>query len=444
MASDAHSALNRLGMGARPGEVSQIGADPRGWILAQINAEAARMDPPPIGFTKERVIAALEAMPADTTNVWNYVKSAIDPTGLIYDSENRTRMARHIETDTPFAERWVIFWSNHLSVSGHILAESYERDVIREHAFGNIRQLLLNSAIHPAMLDYLDNARSIGPNSVIGQQGYGLNENYARELLELHTMGVDGGYSQDDIIELAKILTGWTIDTEPKIFRPYGGFFYDLIHEPNAKSLLGETISESGRNETRDALEVIVTHPATARFIARKIATHFVSDTPPDDLVDYLAHIFAKFGGDLKKLAEALIDHDATWDETARKLKTPLDFVVSALRGVGVDRLRDGGIYGDASYAMVREMGQANWSAPSPAGWPDQAADWNHASAFMQRAEFARRLPAYIEETIDVATLASELLGSDLDSDLLNDINQRTWNQALSLLIASPDFQWRT
>ncbi len=443
MSTEAFSALNRLGLGARPGDVSEIGADPRGWVLAQIKPGALKIKPPKTGLTRERVTAVLEDMPKGTEDVWGYIRDRIDPKSKMWTAEREALMRHQARTDTPFAERWVGFWSNHLTVSGTQLAEAYDRDVIRTHAFGNIRDLLHASATHHAMLNYLDNARSFGPNSHIGQWGYGLNENYARELMELHTLGVNGGYTLTDIIELAKILTGWTIDWTPNARRSYGEYFRTEGHEPGAKKLLGKKIRESGRRELDKALDVLVTQPATAEFLATKIARHFVSDKPPRKLVRHLADVFQKRDGDLAAMARALVKHNATWDPDAAKFKTPHDFMVSLVRGIGPDRFKADSIFDDRFYGVTREMGQGLWSAPQPIGWPDTTSDWNHANTLMQRAEVARWLSYYVERKINVPRLARRLLGDRIDRKVRRAIKQAEWQPGLSLLFASPDFQWR-
>ena len=294
----------------------------------------------------------------------------------IANSEVHAALTARVTSDRPFVERLVAFWSNHLCVSTGAkilvapLAGSYERDVIRAHVLGRFEDMVLASAKHPAMLTYLDNFQSVGPTSRgarAGQRGggngqrRGLNENYARELLELHTLGVNGGYTQQDVQELAKILTGWTIDgvggpgarllqasqqrrrgqrgqaapPRPQANGPIGFAFQELLHEPGSKTVLRERYSEAGVNEGERVIRALCRHPSTAQFVATKLVTHFVSDEPPAAAVERVARVFTSSDGDLKAVARALVDEPEAWREDTRKFRTPQDWFVAVLRAFG-------------------------------------------------------------------------------------------------------------
>src|SRR5690606_7407208 len=248
------------------------------------------------------------------------------------------------------------FWSNHLCISASAkaivapISGAYEREAIRPHVLGRFEDMVLASAQHPAMLLYLDNAQSIGPASRAARAvrrpragaQRGLNENYARELLELHTLGVNGGYTQQDVQELARILTGWTVGGLPGARRdatsgPVRFAFEPMLHEPGAKTLLGRRYADEGEDEGRRAIEALCRHPATARFIATKLVRHFISDEPPAAAVDAVAGAFADSDGDLRVTLRALVDHPESWSAAHRKFRTPQDWLIAVLRALRVD-----------------------------------------------------------------------------------------------------------
>ena len=294
-----------------------------------------------------------------------------------FKSDSETRTLAAAGTDRPFLERLVQFWSNHFTVSIQrpvIIAAAvpYESEAIRPNALGHFRDMLLAVAQHPAMLLYLDNAVSVGPSSIAGRlKDKGLNENLAREIMELHTLGVDGGYTQTDVTEFAKILTGWSIergeDENPGTFK-----YRPMIHEPGDKTLLGRRYRDEGMAEGLQALNDLASRPATARHIATKLARHFVSDSPPQSAVDRLAAVFTQTGGDLHAVSMALVDLPEAWTDPLAKVKTPNDLVISTYRTFGLTNAQ----FGDGAIAGLRLMGQVPFSAPSPAGWADTADSW--------------------------------------------------------------------
>src|SRR5687768_12772413 len=306
-------ALNRFGLGARSAEAGRI-SDPRGWLRSQLGGSAPSITAPEIASPTSiaQALRAVRAADQDQANRQEARRRLV----AIALAESRACLAQRTTSDRPFVERLVAFWLNHLCVSAAAklqvapLAGSYEREVIRPHVLGRFEDLVLASARHPAMLIYLDNFQSIGPASAGARAGgrrgqqRGLNENYARELLELHTLGVNGGYSQQDVQELAKILTGWTVSglARPGLGAQRGrrqmanrdddaiGFaFQALLHEPGTKTVVGAKYGDGGVTEGERAIRALCEHPSTARFVAAKLVRHFVSDDPPAAAVDRVA-----------------------------------------------------------------------------------------------------------------------------------------------------------
>jgi uncharacterized protein (DUF1800 family) len=340
-------------------------------------------------------------------------------------------------------ERLTLFWSNHFTVSvirpivlG--LAGSFEREAIRPHVTGRFHDLLLAVVRHPAMLLYLDNAGSIGPHSRPGErQGKGLNENLARELLELHTLGVDGGYTQADVTSFAGILTGWSVtgarDRNPGSFK-----FRSFVHEPGEKIFMGQRFGPAGEKEGLQALEFLSRHPSTARHIARQFAIHFIADDPSAALVDRFAQVFRDSDGDLLALTNAVIDAPEAWAQPLGKLKTPNELVVSTVRAVGYS--------GDEKRLLgsLRGLGQSPFSAPSPAGWPDTAASWMGPSSVLLRADYAAAVARRLAGRMQPAQLLAETVAPVGDERLNQAIARAaTIDDANGLILASPQFQRR-
>jgi uncharacterized protein (DUF1800 family) len=291
---------------------------------------------------------------------------------------------------------------------------------------------------HPAMLIYLDNATSVGPNSRAGRRrDKGLNENLARELLELHTLGVDGGYTQKDVQEFAKILTGWSIgrarSDEAGSFR-----FHDLIHEPGDKILLGERYAEAGIEEGERALTELSRHLATANHISRKLARHFIADEPPPAAVSKLAQTFRDSDGDLREVTSTLVNLEEAWRDPLAKVKSPMEFVTAALRATAIEP------EGEKIVQSLALLGQAPFTAPSPAGWPDAAAGWIGPEAVMRRIEWSSAFAQKLPRDLAPIDLAQATIGSVADGDTMLAIERAGDKQeALALLFASPAFQRR-
>ncbi len=284
------------------------------------------------------------------------------------------------------------FWFNHFNVfldkgADRYLVTSFERDAIRPHVLGKFRDLLQATARHPAMLFYLDNWLSVAPGTNLPQRR-GLNENYARELLELHTLGVDGGYTQQDVIEVARCFTGWTI-RNPREGGAY--FFAERLHDRDAKTVLGVRITAGGEEDGLKVLDLLARHPSTARFISRKLAQRFVSDDPPKSLVEKMAAEFRKTDGDIRQVLRVMFYSKEFWSADAyrAKVKSPLEFVMSAARSTEADVTS-----GFALAQTVARLGQPLYREPAPTGYSNESQRWLNASALVERMNFATALTA--------------------------------------------------
>jgi uncharacterized protein (DUF1800 family) len=334
--------------------------------------------------------------------------------------------------------------------------------------------MLLASAKHPAMLVYLDNFQSIGPGSRGagftgrgGGQRRGLNENYARELLELHTLGVDGGYTQQDVQELAKILTGWTVggitrgagqQTAPQRRRAAAGAvpppmdgsigfaFAELLHEPGSKTVLGTRYSEAGAEEGERVIRALARHPSTARFVATKLVTHFVSDEPPAAAIDRVARVFRDTGGDLRAVSGALVDLPEAWAEGTRKFRTPQDWLIAVFRAFDANEVSE------TAMPLLRQLRHPLWSPQAPKGFGDRTQEWADPDSLLNRAELARTIARRLRPStgarggrridprmlLDVVDVPS---GNALHT-LLAD-NSIVSDERIALALAGPAFQWR-
>ncbi len=302
------------------------------------------------------------------------------------------KLLRAAYSERQLSEVLTDFWFNHFNVfldkgPDRYLTTSYERDAIRPHVLGKFSDLLRATAHHPAMLFYLDNWQSTAAGK---GRARGLNENYARELLELHTLGVDGGYTQQDVLEVARCFTGWSIQPEVSGRAGlYGGefIFHPRQHDDGEKTVLGVKIpAGGGQNDGERVLDIVARHPSTARFLARKLAVRFVADNPPEALVQRLAEVFRKSEGDLTKVMAALFESKEFWDETAyqSKMKSPLEFVVSALRASGAELERP-----LALANLLRTMGQPLYRKQEPTGYSNTGEDWTNSASLLARMNFA-------------------------------------------------------
>ncbi len=438
---EAFIAANRFGLGSRPGELAAIAPDPRAWLedqLGPVDGAAPFIKALPRG--RETLAAFLRAR-SDREKLRRFRKEVARP---LYLREAAARTFAGAGTSTPFRERLVQFWSNHFSVSINTermrhLAGAFEREAIRPHVTGPFVDMLAAVVHHPAMLVYLDNVLSIGPTSELGRrtQRHGLNENLAREILELHTIGVDGGYDQADVVNLAKMLTGWTFS---RVQQPDAGAFSfnPRAHEPGAKVLLGRTYAEDGVHEAEAALRALARHPSTARFVATKLARHFVADDPPASAVGRLRRTFLDSEGDLGEIARTLVTIPETWQYPLAKVKTPNDLVVSAFRLLGTPKEEARVV------EPLRLLGQMPFLAPSPAGWPDTAASWIGPEVLLRRIEVLGLIAKRYSGSVDVRATTDAAFGPVAGEDTVAAIGRATGTgDALTLLLASPEFQRR-
>ncbi len=448
-------ATNRFGLGARPGEAAQAASDPQAWLLAQLEKEnasefqAAGLKPSDQAAREyfEHQAAKRKAKKIASAKTDGENKPKPDRNSprsiLVSEIEARTRFA--VTTGNPFRERLVRFWSNHFTVSTTRnpvvpVAGAFEREAIRPHVTGSFFDMLTAAEMHSAMLLYLDNAQSVGPNSMGGKRrGRGLNENLAREILELHTVGVNGGYSQEDVTNFAKILTGWTI-AGPRDRNPTGKTYFDeRRHEPGKHMVMGKNYPDLGAEQAVQVLKDLSLKPQTARFVSTKLARHFISDKPPTAAVDKLTQAYLDSAGNLGVLSAELVKLDEAWQEPAEKFKSPDEFHISALRGLGVNTLQSRGLRG--TYAS---LGQLPFSAPSPAGWPDEAAAWLGPDSIQKRLEWSQALAARVGRRFDPRQFVDETLGASAGERtrfMVNGADSR--QQGMTLALMAPEFQRR-
>jgi uncharacterized protein (DUF1800 family) len=364
-----------------------------------------------------------------------------------YRAEALARLQRATIADCGFAERLVVFWSNHFCISANkgglarMWAGSFEREAIRPYVLGKFGDMLKAVEQHPAMLFFLDNQQSLGPESRAGEnRKRGLNENLAREIMELHTLGVGGGYSQDDVTSLARIITGWTYAGRQGQLGAPGTFVFNAnAHQPGAQRLMGKIYDNNGVAQGEAALADLARHPSTAKFIATKFARHFVADDPPLALVARLQDVFLKSDGDLKALALALVDSSEAWQVPMTKLRSPYEFLVATGRLLA--RVPD-----DPQRYLggLNVLGQPLWSPAGPNGFPDTNAAWAAPEGLKLRLELSAQLASRIGESIDPRDLL-EFAAADAASPETRRTIERAESrqQALALLLMSPEFQRR-
>ena len=491
--ADAASAANRFGLGAIPGSIDSL-HDPRGALAQQVRVPSpshvafARLTrsadyiEAEIRYRQDRRARKQEFEAfnnASKNNLGNTagadaIKTAVGGfrkefgDQLLAEATARWQVALHAPIG--FDERLVRFWSNHFAVSvdkrqALLYAAPMEREVIRQHAFGRFQDLLIGIETHPAMLRYLDNVASIGPDSRFSERAaqrfdrgggdakpkrnLGLNENLAREILELHTLGVNGGYSQVDVTELARAITGWSLrgprgdrfgGTTSDASDLTGFVFREVAHEPGARTILDKRYADGGMDQGRRVLADLAMHPATAKHLSFKLARHFVADQPSPALVQRMAVKYMETGGDLSVLYLTMLQSDGAWAPDARKFRTPDDFLLAALRALGTGEVQDV----RKVTGLLARLGQPNFMPRSPAGFADTADAWIGPDAVWKRIQTAEELAARAPRSLVPAQVARDALGSRLDASTAQAIARaESPKQALSLLLASPQFQWR-
>jgi len=473
---DAIIAANRFGLGARPGELLRVKSDPRGWLSDQVKgtravpeavarltpsadvvkkynaAQDARRDARQEQDSGKRSEAAL------AQRIVQGVRQVLVP---LYLEQVAARYTVAATTDEPLRERLVHFWTNHFAVSADKvavigLAGALENEVVRPNIANRFADLLLAVEHHPAMILYLDNQQSSGPNSQLGklaerrgridkegaQRKVGINENLAREIMELHTLGVNGGYTQSDVTTFAQALTGWSVgggrgrlaQGDPGKF-----VFRDLVHEPGEKTILGKRYSEAGEAQAKAVLLDLAKHPATAKFVATKLVRHFVSDDPPAAAVEQIAKVFRDSDGHLPTVHRAVIDLPQAWQAPFVKFKTPHEFVTSAFRSLDFVPQQPNQVA-----APFELLGQRPYTPGSPAGWADTSSQWDGADALMKRIEWSTAVGQRIGSRAQPLQLADQSLGNSLSDHTRTAIARAaSAAQGLTLLLMSPEFQKR-
>jgi uncharacterized protein (DUF1800 family) len=378
------------------------------------------------------------------------VQQPAQPLNIIqktFRAEALARLQRAVLSDCGFTERLVVFWSNHFCISANkgelarMWAGSFEREAIRPYVLGRFADMLKAVEQHPAMLFFLDNQQSLGPDSRAGiNRNRGLNENLAREIMELHTLGVGGGYTQDDVTSLARIITGWTFVGRQGVLGPPGSFVFNAnAHQPGAQRVLGKVYEAGGVGQGEAVLADIARHPSTTKFIATKFVRHFVADDPPPALVAKLQEVFTRTDGDLKALAIALIDSDDAWRAPITKVRSPYEYLVAIGRLLA--RVpEDPGLYLNG----LNVLGQPLWTPAGPNGFPDTNAAWAAPEGLKLRLDIASQAGSRVGNNIDPRDLL-ELAFADAASRETRQTVERaeTRQQALALLLMSPEFQRR-
>jgi uncharacterized protein (DUF1800 family) len=476
--AEAALALHRFGMGPRPGSIAAIEGDPRGALIAELerpstslgaasalpsSAKAFRAVNEANAKRQAKTILAAKAQQeakrqqmADAPAMMmegseqgaNAMAAKIaaeavpDPGRGFYLDETKIRIEAAFGAEIGFVERLVWFWSNHFCISAdkiQSMSGAYEREAIRPHVVGRFADMLLAAESHPAMLFYLDNPGSMGPNSIAGiNRTRGLNENLAREILELHTLGVRSGYNQDDVISFANVLTGWTLVPPPDNPEHGGEFsFNPRLHEPGAQKVLGKLYEDEGAEQGRAVLRDLAAHPATATHLASKLARHFIADTPPPALVERMAKVFVDSSGDLKEVAKAMVSSDESWTQPPTKLKRPTEWVVGMVRATGITQSNPARF--TAGQAL---LGEPLWRPSSPKGYPDDEASW--IDGMGRRLDVANNFAERVADKTDPQDVIENVLGPSVSPEVRQAVGRaESRQQALTLLFMSAELQRR-
>jgi len=455
--------LNRIGYGPRPGDVARIlGTGLDRYVQGQLDAPAD-----PELDSRLRGLITLDYPISQVLTLYNADQRSI---GVILDELYTAKVIRAVHAQNQLQEVMVDFWFNHFNVYvqdgfARYSTGAYEREAIRPHALGRFRDLLGATAAHPAMLYFLDNYLSRANVTVGGRVVRGLNENYGRELLELHTVGVDAGYTQDHVIDAARCFTGWGIDN----LNNSGRFTYrQAVHDTGAKSVFGLNLpAGGGKDDAEKLLDHLASHPKTASFIAKKLAERLVSDDPPPRVVDRAAAAFESTGGDIREVLRAILGSAEFWAEAfgAGKPKTPLEFVASALRAADAQVSN-----GRAVVAYLQNMGMPLYACVPPTGYSNRGADWINPSSQLYRMNFGldlaagavagvsadvrgvvRRMGGNSEDPGSVAsTISAQIFGNGLSRSTLDAASRVAPGGSVSvaarvagLCLASPEMQAR-
>ncbi|MDQ0395955.1 DUF1800 domain-containing protein [Labrys monachus] len=476
--SDPDTALiacNRFGLGARPGDIGKVAADPRGFLKAELrqpDIALISLDAP-AGAALTGSTAAIEAsMAAARQRELDKGRVAVPPgappqpaaplppkpdpgvEARLFRAEAEARFDKALSVEAGFVERLVYFWSNHfcVSVAKHpyvrAAAGAFEREAIRPFVLGRFADMLLAVERHPAMLVYLDNQQSIGPDSRAGQNGRrGLNENLGREILELHTLGVGGGYTQADVTTLARLLTGWTVaGREGRLGEPGSFVFEAAAHEPGEEVLLGRTYPAGGMGQAEAALNDIAAQPATARHIALKLARHFIADDPPPTAVARLAKVFAASGGNLRAVAATLVDMPEAWKTPMTKMRSPLDYVVAIRRATHAGPAGDADLAKETGQSLgwLAALGEPLWQVPGPNGFSDAVDAQASPEGMKVRLDIAWQAARQVKDIANPAATLDAVVGASASPQTRAAIAKaESKQQGLALLLMAPEFQRR-
>ncbi|QKC80324.1 DUF1800 family protein [Mesorhizobium sp. NZP2077] len=488
-------AFNRFGLGARPGDRDRVAHDPRGYLKAELrqpDIALISLDDPAYAslpgstpaiqasmaanlqrkLDREHMAAATaqpatastqsmtaQNIPAKATPVPTTPAQAVPPPtapakpappieAALFRAEAQARFDKALRAEAGFVERLVYFWSNHFCVSvakDNIVrasAGAFEREAIRPFVLGRFADMLMAVERHPAMLFYLDNQQSIGPDSRAGKNRQrGLNENLAREIMELHTLGVGSGYSQADVTSFARILTGWTMaGREGRLGEPGSSVFNANAHEPGDAVLLGKTYPAGGMGQAEAALNDIASHPATAQHIATQLARHFIADQPPPAAVARLAKVFAKSDGNLRALASTLIDMPEAWSTPLAKMRSPFDYIAAIRRAAGPSPANDPG----QSLNWLNALGEPLWQPPGPNGFSDQADSWASAEGMKIRLDIAWQAARQVKDIGNPNDMLDAVIGPSASPETRQAVARaESKQQGLALLLMAPEFQRR-
>jgi uncharacterized protein (DUF1800 family) len=441
MDTNAAIAFSRFGLGRRRDEPAP--GDARAWLRTQLEGPDTA---PAAGLptvAEALALAQQVAMEARAAPPDKNPPTAETPERDMFKqqahAETLAFLSNAMLTQAGFRERLVWFWANHFTVAARsrITVASlgpYVREAIRPHVTGKFRDMLLAVMRHPAMLDYLDQSNSKGPDSRIGAQKHqGLNENLARECLELHTVTPASGYTQADVTSFARVLTGWTLQMGRE---PRGFVFRPEAHEPGEQVVMGR-VWPDGEAGGVELLTWLADHPGTQRHLAEKLVRHFVADDPPPADVARIQAVLHQTGGDLGAAARAVIDLPRAW-QPLTKVRAPLDYVIATMRAVGANPQAEPHLAD-----MMRNLGEPLFQAPFPIGWPDRAADWAGPEALLQRVDFAYQFAARVTDQ-EPMEVAQNTLGPLLAAETLDEIHHASSRQdGLTLFLASPEFQRR-
>ncbi|MGO9389848.1 DUF1800 domain-containing protein [Rhodoblastus sp.] len=476
-------ALTRFGFGAcGDGDLAAASLDPRGFLHAELESPGAALLAGPglpsgdaalqtffaeedakkaereklaQNLAMENDIAAQKTMPEAVA------PPSANPPGamaakppkppsadhMFFRADARARINRAFIARVGLVERLVAFWSNHFAISvakggpTRAAAGAFEREAIRPNVLGRFSDMLLAVESHPAMLFYLDNQQSIGPDSPAGQKQHrGRNENLGREILELHTLGVNGGYSQADVIALSNMLTGWRfVGREGKLGTPGSFVFQPHIHEPGAQKLLGADYLQAGQDQAQAALLALARRPETARHLATKLTKHFIADAPPQALVDRLAQVFVKTDGDLRAVSLALVDSPEAFAAPPTKMRTPWEYCLASARLFGRAPDDPGPVL--SSLAM---LGQPLWRPPGPNGFPDDSAAWTSPEGMKLRLDLASQWANRLRDPPDPRELLDAAFGAGASDETRKTVARaETRAQGLALLLMAPEAQRR-